>query len=83
MKSRLSQHHMYPTSRFPNLKNEEWNIKVVSETEHQAWHTLFYNQTPAEVLWTVFCQWTPSCKKREVAIWLRWMLKPYETGEKQ
>ena len=44
----LTEHHLYPKSRFPMYAHKEWNIKKVTRQEHEAWHFLFSLMTPQE-----------------------------------
>lgn len=50
----LTRHHMIPSSRakdFPKLNlNDPKNIKVVEGDVHEAWHAMFNNRTPYEVM---------------------------------
>lgn len=47
---RNGNHHIYPKSRFPRLKNEKWNIASVNPKRHAWYHLLFSNKTPEEIL---------------------------------
>lgn len=44
----LTTHHILPTSR--KGKNTEANIKRVPDKQHAAYHSLFANLTPDEVI---------------------------------
>jgi len=45
-----TKHHIIPQSRNKNLADEPKNIVIVSEKEHNAYHQLFENKTPLEIL---------------------------------
>lgn len=51
MKDYMARHHMVPSSR--GGSDEDWNIKDVRRSLHSAWHLLFGNLTPNEVLMLV------------------------------
>lgn len=44
----LTNHHMIPRSR--GGTDDEQNIKLVTRTVHEAWHALFKNMKPNEVV---------------------------------
>lgn len=46
----LTEHHMYPKSRFPHLRNNKQNIKLVKRFIHLAFHRLFSNLSPPEIV---------------------------------
>jgi hypothetical protein len=46
--ARLTEHHLIPRSR--GGPDEWWNKKEVPEDIHGAWHTMFANLRPEEVL---------------------------------
>jgi len=43
-------HHIFPTSRFHQWKNEEWNQTRVNIHQHELYHALFFNRTPQEII---------------------------------
>jgi hypothetical protein len=45
-----TKHHVLCKSRRPDLANEPKNIVEVSEKEHDAYHRLFGNKLPIEVI---------------------------------
>ena len=48
MKKNISIHHLHPRSR--GGPDELWNRKEVEISIHSAWHTMFSNMRPEEVL---------------------------------
>ena len=44
---KLTRHHRLPTSI--GGSDDPANISMVSETKHQAWHTLFQNKSAIEI----------------------------------
>ena len=49
-KEHKSRHHILPTSRYPNLKDNHDNIVIVADRKHQDYHRLFGNKTPKEIM---------------------------------
>ena len=45
---RPTRHHLIPSSR--GGTNDEKNIKIVPEKDHRAWHQIFENFTPSEII---------------------------------
>jgi len=43
-----TKHHIIPSSR--NGSNEDSNICMVEERDHQLYHQLFENKTPIEII---------------------------------
>ena len=52
---RYNRHHRKPKSRGGG--NSQRNISVVPIVQHQAWHTLFANQTAEEIAETINQTW--------------------------
>lgn len=46
-KPRFTRHHRRPTSI--GGTDEDYNISMIPEKHHQAWHTLFGNMTPFQI----------------------------------
>jgi len=49
-KYRRNQHHIFCQQRFPELRNEPWNIVDVNVIQHDRYHWLFKNRTPEEII---------------------------------
>ena len=64
--SKMTKHHCYPRSRCPELSRVKWNIKEIPAKKHRAWHLLFGNATPEEVVIMIITEWTPKEKRKEV-----------------
>lgn len=47
---KLSIHHMEPVSVVPDRKKDPTNKKSIPVSLHQAWHTLFGNLRPPEII---------------------------------
>ena len=47
MEKKLTRHHRLPSSI--GGSDDPKNISMISETKHQAWHTLFQNKTAIEI----------------------------------
>ena len=45
-----NQHHIFCQCRFPELKNQSWNIVDVNIDAHNKYHWLFRNRTPEEIV---------------------------------
>ncbi len=45
-----NKHHLFPTSRYLELKNKPDNIVMVPYNEHALYHALFTNRNPYECL---------------------------------
>lgn len=43
-------HHIYPSSRRPDLKSKRFNIIEIDMGKHRVYHQLFGNKTPPEIL---------------------------------
>ena len=43
-------HHIFPTSRYPELKWDRYNQAITPVSEHAKYHILFTNRNPYEVL---------------------------------
>ncbi len=63
MKRNISRHHMVPRSR--GGPDKDWNILELTEGEHAAWHRIFNNKMPHEVLMEVLKTWTPKEMRRD------------------
>lgn len=50
-----SKHHRCPKSL--RGRNEERNISIVPNNKHQAWHLLFANKTPREIVGVINETW--------------------------
>ena len=51
-------HHIFPKSRFPQLKNENWNLIEINKYDHVKYHWLFQNRSPEEIIdWLVNYFW--------------------------
>ena len=48
IKKRLTRHHRKPRSR--NGSDDESNISYLTKTQHQAWHCLFQDLEPKEIV---------------------------------
>lgn len=46
----VANHHLLPRSRCPERKRDSDNIRRVSQKRHKAWHRLFANMVPHEVI---------------------------------
>lgn len=46
----LTRHHIIPTSRLNGMKLGEENIALIGGREHEAYHSLFGNMTPDEII---------------------------------
>lgn len=46
----MTRHHIVPVSRLNGRTMGEENIAVLSRSQHEAYHTLFENKTPDEVI---------------------------------
>ncbi len=68
-----TKHHLYPTSRckIKEVKGRK-NLRVVERRFHEAWHSLFYNMTPFEIVAGIIRLWAPEgyfTKAKIVAEW--------------
>lgn len=54
-RNKITKHHKIPTSRGGG--NEESNIKYVVADKHRAFHFLFNNMTPQEVIEHIKKEW--------------------------
>ncbi len=59
----LSEHHLIPRSR--GGSNEKWNLVMLTHEVHSAWHNLFSNLLPAEVLHLISVIGLETDKRRE------------------
>jgi len=46
----LTRHHIVPVSRMNGKKLGDENIVLLTSAEHEAYHTLFGNRTPDEII---------------------------------
>lgn len=60
-----TKHHLIPRSK--GGASEEWNIRDVPENRHQAWHTVFQDQLPEEVIVTLIDHWFPENHFTQIA----------------
>lgn len=60
-------HHIFPTSRVPELKNVKWNKVFVDAKMHNIYHQLFENRTPREIVQFLNENFW---KGQEVQIWI-------------
>lgn len=51
----MTKHHRRPRSR--GGSNDPYNVSIVSESRHMAWHTLFNNKTIAEIVYELNTVW--------------------------
>ncbi len=49
-KKHKSCHHIFPTSRFPELASVRWNKVNVNQDKHNTYHYFFNNSTPVEII---------------------------------
>lgn len=56
----FDEHHIFPSSRFPELRKARWNIRGIRRNRHVAWHILVDNMTPLEALVELFYEFCPS-----------------------
>lgn len=47
---KVDKHHIFPRSRDASRKSDKSNIKRVPKSYHQAYHHLFANMTPPEII---------------------------------
>ena len=64
----ITDHHMFPRARFPELAKERWNIKRIPDKEHEAWHRVFNDKTPDEAVIHILKFWTPQEMRREILL---------------
>ena len=57
------QHHIYPSSAFPHLKGELWNLKYINKKRHAHWHALVNNMPPLAALVMLFNEFLPHDKR--------------------
>ena len=43
-------HHIFGQTRFPHLRNAEWNQVEINAYKHDLMHWLFRDRTPAEIV---------------------------------
>lgn len=55
---KLSDHHLIPRSR-DGSSNERWNIRRIRNKFHEAWHLLFSNCLPEEIIIRIVNDWSP------------------------
>ena len=68
-----TRHHLIPRSRCSRLESHgKGNIKMVERRYHEAWHTLFENMTPFEILICLVNHWAPRGFFTQVQIRARW-----------
>jgi hypothetical protein len=65
-----SRHHRKPRSR--GGSNQSWNISVVSQKHHDAWHEMFSNLDPFQICEQINRRWLDSdyefiCRRKEAA----------------
>lgn len=46
----VDKHHIYPSSRVPSRKKDRTNLKKVPRGYHRAYHYLFANMRPDEII---------------------------------
>ncbi len=55
---KITHHHLIPGSRCAELgiidKNDGRNLRSIDDVSHQAWHALFFNLSPYEVVQMVY-----------------------------
>ena len=59
---RKSKHHLFPKSRcreFNLNADDQRNIIYLTTKEHEAWHLLFNNKTPEEIVFYIIANWFP------------------------
>lgn len=61
-----SEHHLIPRSRGGN--GHDGNLRELSEKRHAAWHLLFGNKLPEEVIAEMIRQWVPPDYFKEVIL---------------
>ena len=55
-------HHLVPRSRCRELRlngNQKGNTAIVPNNKHEAWHILFGNMTPEEIILHIIDCWFP------------------------
>src|SRR5258705_9408029 len=62
----LPPHHLVPKSR--GGKSDPHNLRRIPRRLHQAWHRIFQNMTPEEVITHVVQYWTPPGYFEEVTL---------------
>lgn len=58
-KRSYANHHAYPSSSFPQFKDEPWNLRQVSMTRHMHYHAITGNQSPISGLLMVLYEFSP------------------------
>lgn len=59
----FTNHHFFPTSRWPEYAREDWNQCLSLRNQHDAWHMLGVNGSPLEVLTRLFHDFTPEVSR--------------------
>lgn len=58
----LTDHHIMPRSRGGTRGRKDENIKRVPSSYHEAYHKLFYNMTPREIMVYLEKMWFTNCE---------------------
>lgn len=65
-RGRHTTHHLLPTSRGGG--NDPQNLRRIPDEVHRAWHYIFRNMVPEEVIQEVIDNWTPDGYFDEVTL---------------
>ncbi|PIR93874.1 hypothetical protein COT97_04075 [Candidatus Falkowbacteria bacterium CG10_big_fil_rev_8_21_14_0_10_39_11] len=74
-----TRHHMVPSSRcIINDEHRRGNIRIVPREIHEAWHTIFHNMTPYEIVLCIILLWAPIGFFRKVKLHATWEFSEYK-----
>ncbi len=77
--TRKTRHHLVPSSRCSQKETKKRkNIRLVERYLHEAWHTLFVNMTPFEIVVCIVKLWSPPNYFSQVTIKAGWEDNIYE-----